>query len=228
MKCPHCNTSINVEWFDDTFPCENNRGVKQDGFSILYGFCPECENLIIKLLHGKKCVHEDFTGIDFVLQNKDREDIIYPKFPNTKTLSQYIPEKYAQVYKESEQVNNISPRASATLSRYLLQMILHEELKISKKNLAEEIEELETKSNVPTELITMLQVMRKVANFGAHPKKSTNSNEIIDVEKGESDVMLELINQLFDFVFVRPKMQQKYLDDIKAKYGIETEKMLEK
>ena len=67
----------------------------------------------------------------------------------------------------------------------------------------------------------MLQVFRKVANFGAHPKKSTNSKEIIDIEKGEADVMLELIEELFDYVFIKPKRQEEILKKISEKYGIE-------
>ena len=104
---------------------------------------------------------------------------------------------------EALQVNSISPRASATLSRYLLQNILHEELKISKRNLADEISELEKVPSIPSTLIAMLQVFRKVANFGEKTKKSTNSSEIVDIEKGEADIMLELIEKLFDFVFIK-------------------------
>ena len=117
-------------------------------------------------------------------------------------------------------MNNISPRASATLSRYLLQMLLHEELQIQKKNLEEELTELERRGNIPTKLVTMLQVMRRVANFGAHPKKSTNSNEIVEVEEGESTVMLDLLEEVFDYIFVKPRQQELFLKDIEEKYGI--------
>ena len=75
--------------------------------------------------------------------------------------------------------------------------------------------------SIPSTLIAMLQVFRKVANFGAHPKKSTNSKEIIDVEKGEADVMLELIEELFDYIFIKPKRQEEILKKISEKYGIE-------
>ena len=46
----------------------------------------------------------------------------------------------------------------------------------------------------------MLQVMRRAANFGAHPKKSTNSNEIVEVEEGESTIMLDLLEEVFDTI----------------------------
>lgn len=124
------------------------------------------------------------------------------------------------MFHESELINNISPRSSATLSRYLLQMLLHEELHIEKRNLEQELDELEKGSEVPSNLITMLQIMRRVANFGAHPKKSTNTGEIVEVEKGESDIMLELILELFDYLFIKPKQQEQFLKKIEEKYGI--------
>ena len=116
---------------------------------------------------------------------------------------------------------NISPKASATISRYILQMVLHEELHITKRNLEEEIRELEALQMVSSKLVKMLQVFRKVANFGAHPKKNTNSGEIVEVEEGEAEIMLDLLDELFDCLFVKPKQQEEFLIDIKEKYGIE-------
>ena len=162
------------------------------------------------------------SGYDdsFWMTDVEEENIIYPRHSAGRNLNQYVPEKYVQLFQESEEVNNISPRASATLSRYLLQMLLHEELQIQKKNLEEELTELERSGNIPTKLVTMLQVMRRVANFGAHPKKSTNSNEIVEVEEGESTVMLDLLEEVFDYIFVKPKQQELFLKDIEEKYGI--------
>lgn len=119
-----------------------------------------------------------------------------------------------------EQVLTLSSKASATLSRYILQKVLHEELNIREKNLKEELDKLESKQNIPANLCKMLQIMRRVANFAAHPKKLTNSNEIIEVEKGESEIMLELLLELFDFIFVKPAHMQSFENEIEEKYGI--------
>ena len=217
MKCPHCATGVCISWKEVAFPIpspddEDDRG----GYAIQYGFCPECEKLIITLQHGLEVGYTMGYWIDDI----DEESMIYPRHSVGRILDQYVPLKYAELFRESEEVNNISPRASATLSRYLLQMLLHEELSIKKKNLEEEIKELEGSSNIPTKLVSMLQVMRRVANFGAHPKKSTNSNEIVDVEAGESSVMLDLLEEVFDYIFVKPKQQELFLKGIEEKYGI--------
>ena len=217
MKCPHCATGVCIAWREVTFPIpspddEDDRG----GYTIQYGFCPECEKLIIQLQHG---LESGYAG-EYWIEDIDEKSIIYPRYTVRRELDQYVPPKYAQLFLESDEVNNISPRASATLSRYLLQMLLHEELHIHKRNLEDEIKELENESNIPTKLVTMLQVMRRVANFGAHPKKSTNSNEIVEVEAGESAVMLDLLEEMFDYIFIKPKQQELFLKGIEEKYGI--------
>ena len=190
----------------------------QPSYCLKKAFCPSCEKLIIELAVGK--FNDGFTSF---IEPVTASEIIYPKFPSCSSLSEHIPEKYVELFTESEQVNNISPRASATLSRYLLQMLLHEELNIDKKNLEMEIQALETRANVPSTLIAMLQVMRRVANFGAHPKKSKNSAEIVEIEPGEAEIMLEVIRELFDHVFVKPAQQQEALQRIETKFGIKCE-----
>ena len=212
MACPYCGVGFRVEWDEYTIPVSSNEDEWDEGFNVKFTFCPECNNFIIRLQKGTDYDGEDITVSDDIL--------VYPKFPISKQLNKYVPEKYRDLFTEASQVNSISPRASATLSRYLLQMILHEGLNIKKKNLEQEIIELEAIPHIPTPLVSMLQIMRRIANFGAHPKKSTNSNEIVEVESGEADVMLQLLEELLDFVFVKPKQQDEFMENIKEKYGI--------
>lgn len=218
MKCPYCATTVHMNWSETAL--ENihpEESYLKDGYAIQYGFCPECCNLVIQLQHGMSLGwDENGCWIDQI----DEEQLIYPRYATARKLHEFIPHQYAELFRESEEVNNISPRASATLSRYLLQMLLHEELHIHKRNLEEELKELEGMNNVPSKLVSMLQIMRKIANFGAHPKKSTNSNEIVEVEEGESAIMLDLLEEVFDYIFVKPKQQEDFLKTIQEKYGI--------
>lgn len=218
MKCPYCATTVHMNWSETAL--ENihpEESYLKDGYAIQYGFCPECCNLVIQLQHGMSLGwDENGCWIDQI----DEEQLIYPRYATARKLHEFIPHQYAELFRESEEVNNISPRASATLSRYLLQMLLHEELHIHKRNLEEELKELEGMNNVPSKLVSMLQIMRKIANFGAHPKKSTNSNEIVEVEEGESVIMLDLLEEVFDYIFVKPKQQEDFLKTIQEKYGI--------
>lgn len=222
MKCPYCNTSIHIDYKCDIYDDPNNSEfLNEKGISINHAFCPECKQLIISLQKGTIKHTYSYDGDFKEITVIESDEIIYPKYPCGVALDSAVPEKYRKLFKESEQVNNVSPRASATLSRFLLQMLLHEELNIQEANLVTEIQKLEEETNIPSNLVAMLQVFRRIANFGAHPKKSTNSAEITDIEKGESDVMLQLILELFDYVFVKPKKKQTFLQDIKEKYNID-------
>ena len=217
MKCPHCGIAMRL-WTDS---CEISTEHEHEGdplASVEVGFCPECNEPIIDLETG--VIVGFYPGGSPIWEAK-RKERIFPVHMSVQKLDGAVPQKYADQYYESCRVLPISPKASATLSRYLLQMLLHEELGITKRNLEEEIKELEEREIVSAALAKMLQVFRKIANFGAHPKKSTNSNEIVEIEKGEAEIMLDLLQELFDCLFIKPKQQEAFLGSIKDKYGIE-------
>ena len=50
-----------------------------------------------------------------------------------------------------------------------------------------------------------IDAIRNIGNFAAHPLKDTNTGEIVDVESGEAEWLLEVLEALFDFTFVQPK-----------------------
>ena len=58
-----------------------------------------------------------------------------------------------------------------------------------------------------------VDAIRNVGNFAAHPLKDTNTGQIVDVEPGEAEWLLEVLEALFDFTFVQPKR----LDERKKK-----------
>ena len=47
--------------------------------------------------------------------------------------------------------------------------------------------------------------IRNIGNFGAHPVKDANTGEIVDVEPGEAEWLLDVLESLFDSAFVQPK-----------------------
>lgn len=59
--------------------------------------------------------------------------------------------------------------------------------------------------------------MRNIGNFAAHPIKSTNTGEIIDVEPGEAEWLLDVLEGLFDFYFVQPAILKAKRDKLNQK-----------
>ena len=80
----------------------------------------------------------------------------------------------------------ISPKASAALSRHTLQAVIREKAGITLKTLDAEIQAVIDSGSVPSWLADNLDAVRVVGNFAAHPMKSTNTGEVVEVEPGEA------------------------------------------
>lgn len=215
--CPYCGTRVYLKLYGNGY--EEKAQDKKGGYNVVADFCPSCDKFIVVVEHGTRYQNSQYYDEACDI---DSREVVYPSFSSGRILDEAIPQNYVSNFREAEQVLAISPKASATISRYLLQLILHEEFRISKKNLEEEIKELEARQTISSNLAKMFQVFRKVANFGAHPKKNTNSGELVEVAQGEAEIMLDLLEELFDCLFVKPKKQEDFLKNIKDKYGIET------
>jgi hypothetical protein len=115
-----------------------------------------------------------------------------------------VPDKYAADFNEGHAVLGLSPKASAALSRRALQHLLRDEAKTTKKDLADQIEEVLGNKFFPSHLAEGLDAVRNIGNFAAHPLKSKATGEIVDVEPGEAEWTLEVLSGIFDFLFVEP------------------------
>ena len=112
-----------------------------------------------------------------------------------------------------------SPKASSALSRRCLQYLLREKAGAKKRDLADQIQEVLDARNLPQQLADDLDAIRNIGNFAAHPTKSTNSGAIIEVEPGEAEWGLTILEGLFDFFFVQPAAHQRRRDALNAKLG---------
>ena len=146
-----------------------------------------------------------------------REEIVYPKTSLPRTLDSSIPKKLKDDYLEAYSVRDISPKASAAISRRLLQHILREEYKINKRSLDKEIEEFINLGKVRSHITDVVDAVRNVGNFAANPLKDTNTGEITDVVSGEAEWVLEVIDALFDFTFVQPQKIKDRRDKLNQK-----------
>lgn len=100
-----------------------------------------------------------------------------------------------------------SPKASAALSRRCLQMILKDKGGAKTKNLADQIDEVVP--NVPSHIAADLHAVRNIGNFAAHPLKSSNTGEIVEIEDEEAEWNLDVLELLFDFYFVQPAISAR-------------------
>lgn len=142
---------------------------------------------------------------------------VTPRLQAVSPLPTQVPNEYADNYKEACLTIADSPKASAALSRRCLQHLLREEAGVKKADLANEIQQVLDDAKLPSHLLESLDAVRNIGNFAAHPIKSTASGEIIDVEPGEAEWNLDVLESLFDFFFVQPAVLKKKRDALNAK-----------
>lgn len=84
-------------------------------------------------------------------------------------------------------------------------------------NLADEIQQVIDAKVLPPYLSENIDAIRNTGNFAAHPMKSTNSGEVLDVEPGEAEWNLEVVESLLDFYIVQPQLARQRRDALNAK-----------
>jgi hypothetical protein len=131
----------------------------------------------------------------------------------------YIPKQILQDYEEACRIIDGSPKASATLSRRCLQGMIRDFWKINKPNLKQEIDEL--RDRIDDETWKAIDAIRTIGNIGAHMEKDVNI--IVDVEPGEAEKLIWLIELLLKDWYVRKHEREERLLEI-ALIGTEKSK----
>lgn len=115
-----------------------------------------------------------------------------------KIFPDYIPQAILADYKEACLIQELSPKASATLSRRCLQGMIRDFWQVQEKNLFEEIKAIEAK--VDTDTWHAIDAIRGIGNIGAHMEKDINV--IIDVDGDEAALLISLIETLLNDWYV--------------------------
>jgi hypothetical protein len=135
-------------------------------------------------------------------------------FPN------YIPPQILQDYREACLIVDLSPKASATLSRRCLQGMIRNFWGITDKpNLKQEIDEL--KGRVDGEMWKAIDAIRKVGKIGAHMEKDVDL--IVDVEPHEAEKLIGLIELLLKEWYVAKHEREEAFKEL-AEIGEEKNK----
>ncbi len=200
MICPHCSIGTSPNW--QTRPIIVERGVQ------IYtdaGTCTECKQAIVV---GE---WRDASGATL------KSESFYPHEQSARPVAPEVTEPYCSDFQEAATALRYSPKASAALSRRLLQHVLREKGHVKPGNLYDEIQRVIEAGEVSSGLADDLDTVRVVGNFAAHPIKSTNTGEIVDVEPGEAEWLLDVLEELLDHYFVKPARRAEQREQINAK-----------
>lgn len=216
FKCPFCsmilplttNTqSVRHPSFVSSDDVRHYGGESKSHLELSFIHCPNCGEYTISA-KGKGSAVDD---VDITI----RPQSMAYKFPD------YIPQAIRSDYEEACSIVNLSPKASATLSRRCLQGMIRDFFQISKGSLFEEINAI--KDKIPTEQWAVLDGLRRIGNIGAHMEKDINL--IVDIEPDEAQKLIKLIELLLQQWYIERHNQQELFADI---IGIDQAKQQER
>lgn len=207
FTCPYCNMIMSISpetqhvqtpsfehyTHPELYQAEYNDSCLQ----LTFYKCPNC---------GQYTITANGTG-DKV---KDIKNLHIRPQSFAKQFPKYIPETIRQDYEEACAIVNLSPKASATLSRRCLQGMIRDFWKISKSSLYEEITALNGK--IPVDLWDSINSLRQLGNIGAHMEKDTNI--IIDIEPNEASALIQLIEHLMKEWYINREERKTLLSNI--------------
>ena len=162
-------------------------------------------------------VYDGNRNLSSITEASAKEWQVYPKGSIRPPCPAEVPKDLATDYGEACLVLSDSAKASAALSRRCLQHLLRDTAKAKPSDLSNEIQELFERGTLPSHIAESLDAIRNIGNFAAHPIKSRNSGEVLDVEPGEAEWNLDVLESLFDFYFVQPAITQAKKAALNAK-----------
>jgi len=196
MKCPHCLVEHHprTRFYDIG---EDKEGM----WNIEKNLCPSCNKMSLKLNNITKTGISDppRTTINF-------QEQIYPLYRTKPKCPDGVPIHIADDYNEANLVFSISPKASAALSRRCLQTILKDVASVKEGDLSKQIDEILKRKELPPYLADSIDAIRAIGNFATHPIKSKTTGEIVPVEPGEAEWILDVLDGLLNFYFVQPQI----------------------
>jgi hypothetical protein len=195
--CNHCEKTGPV-WsaFRQAFVRWDEPGVPEGNLDVKIWICAACD--------GVSIVADDINALGAVAKTA----IVYPDTGALPAPPKVVSDEYRNDYIEASKVLPHSPKAAAAIARRILQLLLQKAAAVGEKRSLEE--EIKAASpNLPVYLSSRLSAIREIGNFAAHPRKNTNTGEIINVDPGEAEYCLDCVSLLFDHFFVEPDKSER-------------------
>ena len=215
FTCPYCShpTTITDPNYFESWERINllKSSLGEVGFYIQSVTCPnsKCNKLWLRAELCNAYMQHGTWG-DWMKGNVVQSWQLLPE-SEAKVQPDYIPQPIQQDYYEACRIRDLSSKASATLARRCLQGMIRDFWEIKKARLKDEIDALEDKVDADT--WTSIDAVRSVGNIGAHMEKDINI--IVDVEPGESQLLIGLIEQLVDDWYVTRENRRKRTEALK-------------
>ena len=201
--CPYCNRITTITNSNISFSVHNfESGNESDNYSLQTHVitCPndECRDYTIEAKLWRMDTRQCILSWNMKPQSHAKQ------FPN------YVPKPIIANYQEAGLIQNLSPKASATLARRCLQGMIRDFWGIKERTLFAEINAIQGKVDPRT--WNAIDAVRSVGNIGAHMEKDINL--IIDVEPNEAEALIKLIEILIKDWYIARQERENALASV--------------
>jgi hypothetical protein len=209
--CPHCERAVTISGGrislgQHIFSIGNAVGRRTLSTTFIVCPNPKCRKFTLTATlyesHATTSSHEVY---DKELQ---RWSLIPPSA--SKHFPEYVPKAIRDDYVEACLIRDLSPKASATLSRRCLQGILRDFWKAKPGRLVDEIEQV--KDRIDPVTWDAIEAVRTLGNIGAHMEKDIDV--IVDVEPEEAALLIGLVETLLKEWYVAREERRVRMDAV--------------
>ncbi len=219
VTCPHCEQPINLPEYTQVFALDDRdrqtlvslfltwqRNRSQQRQELRGYVCPVCDQLVLVL----RTVQNDITG-GKVLD----ERIVHPA-ARVRAPDPVVPADIAKDWQEAWAILDLSPRASAALSRRCIEATL---VDAGKQNPKTRLVDMITSvgPTLPSDLEQHLDEVRKMGNIAVHLKSDSTTGSIMEINQDEAEALLTIVDELLDFYYVQPAKRAQRQAALKAK-----------
>ena len=192
--CPICGRSAYEQ-----HETKNEIKIGSTEYQIMIVRCAACHGQSVWVAKAIRNRISSELDLKWVRRVEPAEGRRIKKFPHTDA-------RFIKSYEAACRTMDVSPEASATMARRCLEMLLIER-GYKQKRLVQKIEALlnepDPKKHLPQDIHDCVDVVRNFGNFGAHPMTDAATLQIVDVEEGEAEWCIEIVEQLFSHYYER-------------------------
>ena len=216
--CPFCNREQTVTGEGRQVSFADLTLSNADGprrLVVKFTVCPnpECRKFSLETsLHGLEVSgNRSYTG-----KNLKTWKLVPPS--RARSFPRSIPPSVIESYQEACLTIEFSPKVSAALSRQCLSKMVRDFWQVQPGSLGDEFRQI--KGNVDPLTWEAIESIRRSGTIGARMEKE--GAEILDIDPGEAELLIGLIETLIEDWYVAREERRKRLKDIRQITGEET------
>lgn len=211
-QCPYCG---HLSVFEKIQKKDNEFAISADtkyGALVFESWVNVCPNPECKeFTYASSVSSAELVG-GFYHATKEIESWVNRPNGQYKQFPDYVPAPILADYKEAVLIKDLSPKASATLSRRCLQGMIRNVWNVKPARLVDEIKAIE--GQIESGMWKAIDAIRNIGNIGAHMENDINV--IVDVDPDEAEMLIGLLELLIQEWYIERHERQLRVEAITA------------